>query len=291
MRRVTLKDIAARAGVHLSTVSLALRDDLRLAKATRARIQTLAEEMGYVPDPTMKALSAYRSSIRPHEVQSGLAYLTDMEGTHPFHAKVYQTAKERAARLGYNLIEFNLSEPGSSLDRLRSIWWNMGLRGVLLGPFRHSGTVLDEDWDRWVTVAFGHSVTHPNFNRAVFNHFQNMLVHLDELWARGYKRLGLCLPAEISDRYPGSPPCSMSARAIEASREGKDLNPGRSGNHGGTELEKWIRKERIEVVIGYGSTHAQLSSGAGKYPKKSAFPSSRFLANRRGRSGRIRHQD
>ena len=62
-RRVTLADIAVRAEVHVTTVSLALRNHPRLPAQTRERIQELAKKMGYVPDPFLRALVAYRGKM------------------------------------------------------------------------------------------------------------------------------------------------------------------------------------------------------------------------------------
>src|SRR5215216_2735722 len=45
-RRVTLSDIATHAKVHVTTVSLALRNHPRLPTETRERIQALAKKMG-----------------------------------------------------------------------------------------------------------------------------------------------------------------------------------------------------------------------------------------------------
>ena len=41
-RRVTLAVVAAKAGVHVTTVSMALRNDTRLPESTRTRLQKLA---------------------------------------------------------------------------------------------------------------------------------------------------------------------------------------------------------------------------------------------------------
>src|SRR5690606_18100520 len=57
-RRVTLSDIAKQAEVHVTTVSLALRNHPRLPERTRKRIQKIAEELGYQPDPVLQALVA-----------------------------------------------------------------------------------------------------------------------------------------------------------------------------------------------------------------------------------------
>jgi LacI family transcriptional regulator len=59
-RRVTLADVARAAGVHRTTVALALRNHPGLPGETLARLKTIARKMGYRPDPTLAALNAYR---------------------------------------------------------------------------------------------------------------------------------------------------------------------------------------------------------------------------------------
>ncbi len=49
MGTVTLKDVAESAGVSVSTVSLALRDDSRIAAETRAVVSRTAERLSYSP--------------------------------------------------------------------------------------------------------------------------------------------------------------------------------------------------------------------------------------------------
>ena len=51
----TLADIAREAGVHVTTVSLALRNHPRLPESTRLRLQNLAKLRGYTPDPWLPA--------------------------------------------------------------------------------------------------------------------------------------------------------------------------------------------------------------------------------------------
>src|SRR5580693_10677977 len=73
--RVTLRDIARRANVHVSTVSLALRDSPRLPDETRFRVQAMAREMGYVHDSVLDALLAYRDSARRRARPQVLGYV------------------------------------------------------------------------------------------------------------------------------------------------------------------------------------------------------------------------
>jgi DNA-binding LacI/PurR family transcriptional regulator len=53
---VRLKDIAARAGVSLMTVSKAMREASDVSAQTRARLRLLAQQMGYVPNSMAQGL-------------------------------------------------------------------------------------------------------------------------------------------------------------------------------------------------------------------------------------------
>jgi DNA-binding LacI/PurR family transcriptional regulator len=58
---VTITDIAKKASVHRSTVSLALRGDPRISEATRSRIQAAARQLGYLPNLMARALDNRRT--------------------------------------------------------------------------------------------------------------------------------------------------------------------------------------------------------------------------------------
>ncbi|HEX2950121.1 MAG TPA: LacI family DNA-binding transcriptional regulator, partial [Armatimonadota bacterium] len=62
-KHVTMKDIAERCGVTHVTVSLALRDNPRISKATAKKIHAVAKEMGY--DPSFQ-VSARRLALSRH---------------------------------------------------------------------------------------------------------------------------------------------------------------------------------------------------------------------------------
>lgn len=95
MAVVRLKDIAARAGVSLMTVSKALRNADDVAEATRARIKALAEQMGYVPDFSAQGLRKRATKLL------GLIVPTS---TNPAFAQIVLGLEERAYELGYDLL-------------------------------------------------------------------------------------------------------------------------------------------------------------------------------------------
>ena len=63
MSRVTIKDIAKRAGVSKTAVSFAFNDPGRLSEATLDKILQVAEELGYTPHPVARSLSMGRTGV------------------------------------------------------------------------------------------------------------------------------------------------------------------------------------------------------------------------------------
>lgn len=269
-KRVTIRDIAERAGLHYSSVSLALRDDTRIPEATRARIRKLAEKMGYVPDPGLAALAAYRTARRPQAIHSELAYLTDRDRDDPFSAAAYRYARERAAGLGYQLVQYNLTRSGPGLARMQEIWWSRGVRGVMIGPFDSPEPLADVSWNRWPVVAYGYSTPRPSFNRALLDHFENMILHMAELRARGYSRVGFCLLDSI-ERYTAG---RVHAAYLLDQSQHPDPAPvpvlDRDVQDADA-IENWIRENRIDAIIAYHEQHDLLRSRGWRFPRDLGF--------------------
>jgi LacI family transcriptional regulator len=64
-RRPTIRDVAARAGVHPATASRALNPALvgRITEETSARVREAARALGYTADPTARSLRTRRSGF------------------------------------------------------------------------------------------------------------------------------------------------------------------------------------------------------------------------------------
>ncbi len=62
-KTVTLDDIASAAGCSKNTVSLALRDSIRISTVLRSRIRAISEQFNYTPDYAARNLRARRSGL------------------------------------------------------------------------------------------------------------------------------------------------------------------------------------------------------------------------------------
>ena len=62
-RRVTIAEVAARAGVSKTTVSHVLSGNRPVAAATRVRVERAVRDLGYRPDHLARSLRTQRSAI------------------------------------------------------------------------------------------------------------------------------------------------------------------------------------------------------------------------------------
>ena len=92
---VRLKDIAATAGVSVMTVSKALRDEPDISAKTKARIKTLAAEVGYMPNHSARGLRTRKT----HQFGLLISSLTN-----PVYTRTFMAIEEQAHELGYEII-------------------------------------------------------------------------------------------------------------------------------------------------------------------------------------------
>ncbi|MFC7584658.1 LacI family DNA-binding transcriptional regulator [Nonomuraea antimicrobica] len=94
-RRVTLKDVAARAGVSVMTASYAFNRPSRVAAATRDRVHRAADELGYRPDAVGRALKSGRTRQLGVVFSEHLTYAFDDPQAAQFLAGVAEVCVEQ----------------------------------------------------------------------------------------------------------------------------------------------------------------------------------------------------
>lgn len=198
-RRVTLADIAKRAAVHVTTVSLAMRNHPRLPEATRKRIQALAEAMGYRPDPMMRALVAYRGKVTERRTIPTLAYVTNWTTRWGWkkvtaHPDFYAGAEAMAQQLGYKLEHFWVQEPGLTDGRLSRMLYARGINGVILASHgREMGDALQFDWPNFSAVKIDYFPHQPGLHNVTNNQCDIVRLAMQKVLAMGYRRIGFVM--------------------------------------------------------------------------------------------------
>lgn len=205
MPAITMKQVAAAAGVHPSTVSLALRAHPSIPPATCRRIQQVARRLGYVRNP---AVSALMSNLRRREATpagSVLAYLNAWQNRGHMRADrslgpIFRGAEARAAELGFRLEEIWTKEPRLSAARLRSILVHRGIEGVIVGPMQAQHGHLSLDLSPFACSAVGFSLWRPDLHRASPNYAACLTLAVRQLRHRGYRRIAFFEPV-ASDKW------------------------------------------------------------------------------------------
>lgn len=199
--RITISDIAKRAGVSRAAVSYALRDDPNIAAETRARIRRVAEKMGYRPDPTLAKLMAHLHAGRGRRYTGKLALLNvhanrDYWNTTAALRDFRASAERRAGELGYQAEEFWWHEPNRSPGRLAQMWVARGIRGVLVGSTGRRGSAVEFPWGKFAAVTVGYSVAVPAMHRVVTHHYRNTQLAIRQAEAAGHTRIGFVSPRD-----------------------------------------------------------------------------------------------
>ncbi len=198
-RRTTLADVARKAGVHVTTVSLALRNHPRLPEATRERIQKLAERMGYKPDPYLQALVAYRSKTMPRRNPPTLAYVTNWNTRFGWqkttaHPQFYAGAQAKAEELGFKLEHFWMSEPGLTQARLNRILETRGINGLIIAShMRELDIALHFEWSHFSAVKIDYFPHEPGLHNVTNNQCGIVRLAMRRLVAAGYRRIGFVM--------------------------------------------------------------------------------------------------
>lgn len=205
-RVITIKEIAAGAGLSLATVSYALRSHPKIPKATREHVMRVAQELGYRPNPRVATLMAHIRRARGPSAGERIAFVwvhTPREETRedPFLRLVLAGARQRAEQLGYHLEEFWTEERGMSDRRLSNILKSRGITGVLFSPVVHEVTVaLDFEWEAFACAVIGHARWEPELHHAGHHHYHAMRSTLEQLERLGCKRPAVILNPEVNER-------------------------------------------------------------------------------------------
>lgn len=125
MAEVGIRDVAALAGVSITTVSNALNRPELVSRAASERVESAIRALGYVPNVAARQLRAGRSTV------IGMAVINI---TNPFFSEVVLGAEEAAEAAGYSVFVGNSYDSQAREARYLDLFDRQRLDGVLLAP-------------------------------------------------------------------------------------------------------------------------------------------------------------
>jgi LacI family transcriptional regulator len=212
-RTVTLRDVAARAGVHPATASRALNPETRLLvrEDTARRVLEAAEVLGYHPNPVARSLRTRRSNTVG-------VLIPDL--TNPLFPPIVRALEDRLAAAGYVALIGNTDGDG---ERERLVFQRMRARhvdGMVLATAHLSDPLLADAARAGLPVVLMNRMAQDHSLDSVsVDNERGMWMAVAHLAAEGHKRIAhIAGPQEVStgfSRYRGFL-SAMEAHGLEA---------------------------------------------------------------------------
>lgn len=181
MSRVTLKDVAERAGVSMKTVSNVVRERPYVSDEMRQRVQRAVDELGYRPNLMGRRLATGRT---------GLLALSFSGLDIPYFAELARTISRISARFGYRLL---IIETDSTLEGERSVVASTeaGLvDGVLFQPSTMSSTEVARHRGDLPIVLLGETAAPLTLDRVMVDNVAAAEQVTSHLIRMGRRRIG-----------------------------------------------------------------------------------------------------
>ncbi|UQN14244.1 LacI family DNA-binding transcriptional regulator [Gulosibacter sp. ACHW.36C] len=122
---MTVRDVAARAGVALSTVSNAVNHPERLAASTLERVNAAIAELGFIRNDAARQLRLGSSNV------FGMVVI---DATSPYYAELDRSVENEAERHGYAVLLGNSGQDPARQSKRIVLFEAQRMRGLLVAP-------------------------------------------------------------------------------------------------------------------------------------------------------------
>ncbi|MDQ6420202.1 LacI family DNA-binding transcriptional regulator [Paenibacillus sp. LHD-117] len=170
----SIKDIAKRAGVSISTVSYALNGNPKVTEETRKKVLSIAKALHYVPNAAARSLKKRETKIMG-------AFLTSLEGA--FYGELLQGMKEELGKKGYDLVICS----GTQSHRLLTEGLLDG--AIILDRFFTDEELLLHAERGHKLVVLDRELRHPHIVQVLLDNKAGATFAIEHLIARGHRKI------------------------------------------------------------------------------------------------------
>lgn len=260
-RPATIKDVAALAGVAISTVSAAVNGDGRVKATTRDRILAAARKLRYQPNRAAAVLASRERRAAESTAGMPIAFLTALGSSSRANQSVGQRTLEgarlRATALGYAFEHVDIAGARSHAAVSRSLYMR-GVVGIIIGRMwpvlpQH----LDFDWRHFSVVYCGRDhVDEVRPHGVEHDIFESTLRLFREVQRQGYRRIGVCARCHSPRLLDDDARLGAVLAAQAQIPEGNRVPPytGEIEASAGGDAEKmlaWAKAHQPDAVIGF----------------------------------------
>jgi DNA-binding LacI/PurR family transcriptional regulator len=180
---VTIRDVAKRAGVSISTASRALNDSGPVKEKTKMRVLKAAKEINYTPNAIARGLVTRKTGnigfILPTSVKDGTS--------NPFYSRVFQGVEAETRERNYHLIFSVFDEGEKELPRMVR---EKNIDAVILASKIDEEFILKLKERGIPLVLVDHTIRGENVDSVVIDNFGGACKAVNHLIELGHRRIG-----------------------------------------------------------------------------------------------------
>ena len=183
-KKASIRDVAALAGVSLTTVSHVLNDvdTARVAEDTRIRVREAAAQLAYTPNRLARGLRLQRSHT--------IALVGDNIATSPYAVGMILGAQETALQLGFLLLLFNTAaDPETERLAIRTLE-QYSTDGVIYATMYHREVSIPAALHGVPTVLLDAESRNSRIPAVVPDEFGGARAAVEHLLRHGHRRIG-----------------------------------------------------------------------------------------------------
>ena len=245
-KKVTLKDVAQRAGVSYQTVSKILRNQIQVTPEVRNRVYAAVEELGYRPNITARNLRMQSSRL------IGYSWQPDRQNYfNPVLEQFEQSIVEAAEELGYHILLFPQRRGKDLAETYRDLVVTGRVDGFILSSLEFNDPRIPILQKLKVPlVAFGRSESDQPFVSVDVDGGAGLYAATTHLIEQNHRRIAALAWPEQS--RVGQERLSGYLEAMHAA--GLPIDPA------------WIVRDTRQFDYGYSATHALLDRPLDRRP-------------------------
>jgi LacI family transcriptional regulator len=184
MARATIRDVAKRSGVSITTVSHVLNEvpGKRVSSQTRARVQKVAQELLYTPNQLARGLRTQRTRM--------IGFLSDRVSTTPFAGRMILGAQDAAAEAGSLLLLLNSGGDPDLEEREVEALLERQVDGIVYAAFYHRVVTPPASLRRGPAVLLDARSVGGSISSVVPDEIGGSRAAVEELLAAGHRQIG-----------------------------------------------------------------------------------------------------
>lgn len=180
----TIKDVALRAGVSVTTVSHVVNDTRHVSAKGRERVELAIRELGYVPNAMARSLKSNTTSTLGMLIPNS---------SNPYFAEIVRIVEDRCFGAGYTLVLCNTDDEPRRQSVYLQVLAERRIDGLIVVSTGDDDSLVTQlQGLRIPTVLVDREIADPSCDLVETAHMQGGLLAVRHLLSLGHKRIA-CL--------------------------------------------------------------------------------------------------